>query len=115
MAWSGDGFYYKTFPKPEQGKELSQINQNSRIFYHKLGTDQKNDKLIFFDPDNPKISAYASTTNDGRFLMIYRSKGTYGRSLMVKDLYMPESQFITIVDDYDSCLLYTSPSPRDRG
>jgi len=102
MAWSGDGFYYKTFPKPEQGKELSQINQNSRIFYHKLGTDQKNDKLIFFDPDNPKISAYASTTNDGRFLMIYRSKGTYGRSLMVKDLNMPESQFITIVDDYDS-------------
>ena len=102
MAWSGNGFYYKTFPKPEKGKELSQSNQNSKIFYHELGTDQKNDKLIFFDPDNPKISAYASTTNDGRFLMIYRSKGTYGRSLMVKDLNMPESQFITIVDDYDS-------------
>ena len=102
MAWSGDGFYYKTFPKPEQGKELSQSNQNSKIFYHRLGTDQKNDRLIFFDPENPKISAYASTTNDGRFLMIYRSKGTYGRSLMVKDLIMPESQFITIVDDYDS-------------
>jgi len=102
MAWSGEGFYYKTFPKPEQGKELSQSNQNSKIFYHKLGTDQKHDKLIFFDPENPKISAYASTTNDGRFLMIYRSKGTYGKSLMVKDLINPESQFITIVDDYDS-------------
>ena len=102
MSWSGDGFYYNTFPKPEEGKELSQSNQSSKIYYHKLGTRQENDKIIFSDINNPKISPYPSTTSDGRFLIIYRTKGTYGNSLMVKDLKYPESKLITIVDDYDS-------------
>ena len=58
--------------------------------------------LFFLIPENPQISNYPSTTNDGRFLMIYRTKGTYGRSLMVKDLKKAKSEFIKIVDDYKS-------------
>ena len=88
MSWAGDGFYYNAFPKPEKGKELSQVNQSSKIYYHQLGDSQGDDIVIFSDPENPQISNYPSTTNDGRFLMIYRTKGTYGRSLMVKDLKM---------------------------
>ena len=102
MSWSGNGFFYSSFPKPKQGEELSKINENSKIYYHKIGSKQSEDKLIFYDPDNPKISPYASTTNDGRFLIIYRSKGTYGQSLMVKDLNKPDSDLINIIDDYTS-------------
>ena len=102
MSWAGNGFYYNAFPKPEKGKELSYSNENSKVFYHKLGTAQADDKLIFYDSNNPKISPYPSTTDDGRFLMIYRTKGTYGQSLMVKDLEDPNSKFIPIVDDFNS-------------
>jgi len=102
MSWSGDGFYYNAFPIPEEGKELSQANQSSKVYYHKLGTVQDEDILIFSDIDNPKISPYSSTTSDGRFLMIYRTKGTYGNSLMVKDLDQPDSRFITVINDYKS-------------
>ena len=102
MSWSGNGFFYSSFPKPKEGEELSKINESSKIYYHKIGSKQSEDKLIFYDPDNPKISPYASTTNDGRFLIIYRSKGTYGQSLMIKDLDKPDSDLITIIDDYTS-------------
>ena len=102
MSWSGDGFYYNSFPKPNVGGELSDSNQNSKVFYHKLGTSQSEDTIIFSDPNNPKISSYPSTTDDGRFLMIYRTKGTYGQSLMVSDLNKPDNEFITIVSDYSS-------------
>jgi len=102
MSWSGDGFYYNTYPPPKKGEELSKVNQNGKIFYHKIGTNQINDELIFYDPNNPRISSYPSTTHDGRFLMIYRSKGTYGNSIMVKDLLDNDSDYIFIVDDYNS-------------
>ena len=85
MSWAEDGFYYSTFPKPVDGKEYTQSNEESQIFYHKLGTKQSEDRLIYSDLKNPKISNYASTTSDGRYLLIYRTKGTYGNSLLIKD------------------------------
>ena len=85
--------------KLEKGKELSQVNQSSKIYYHKIGDSQDDDMVIFSDPKNPQISNYPSTTNDGRFLMIYRTKGTYGRSLMVKDLKKDKSEFIKIINE----------------
>ena len=49
MSWVEDGFYYSTFPKPIEGKEYSQSNEGSQIFYHKLGTKQSEDRLIYSD------------------------------------------------------------------
>jgi|TARA_B100001750_G_scaffold37649_1_gene27102 prolyl oligopeptidase len=102
MSWSGEGFYYNAFPRPLPGEEMSGSNKNSKVFYHRLGTRQVDDELIFFDPKTPHVSPYPATTDDGRFLILYRSKGTYGQSLAVKDLSIPDSDFIQIVDDYDS-------------
>ena len=102
MSWVEDGFYYSTFPKPIEGKEYSQSNEGSQIFYHKLGTKQSEDRLIYSDLKNPKISNYASTTSDGRYLLIYRTKGTYGNSLLIKDLNKNDEKFITIVSDFKS-------------
>ena len=102
MSWAESGFYYNAFPKPTDGRELSDINQSSKVFFHKLGTSQSDDSLIFSDLTNPKISNYPSTTNDGRFLIIYRTKGTYGNALLVKDLNNADSEFVSIVDDFTS-------------
>ena len=102
MSWVEGGFYYSTFPKPKEGKEYSQSNEGSQVFFHKLGTDQTEDKLIYSDLKNPKISNYASTTSDGKYLLIYRSKGTYGNSLLVRDLMEKDENFINIINDFKS-------------
>ena len=102
MSWAEDGFYYSTFPKPKEGKEYTQSNEGSQVFFHKLGTDQSEDRLIYSDLKNPKISNYASTTSDGKYLLIYRSKGTYGNSLLVSDLTKKNGKFINIINDFES-------------
>lgn len=51
--WDGDGFYYSAYPRPEEGKEFSNANENHQIYYHKIGTPQSEDALVFSDPANP--------------------------------------------------------------
>ena len=51
--WDGDGFYYSAYPRPEEGKEFSNANENHQIYYHKIGTPQSDDTLVFSDPANP--------------------------------------------------------------
>ena len=102
MSWVDDGFYYNAFPQPKDGRELSEINHSSKVFFHKLGTSQDADRLVFSDSKNPKINNYPSTTKDGGFLIIYRTKGTYGNKLLVKDLRNEGSDFVSIVNDFNS-------------
>ena len=51
--WDGDGFYYSAYPRPEEGKEFSNANENHQVMYHKLGTPQSEDKVVFADPAHP--------------------------------------------------------------
>ena len=53
MSWHGNGFYYTKYPKPDKNNTLSGRNENSKVFYHLLGTTQDADKLVFFDPKPP--------------------------------------------------------------
>jgi len=100
MSWAGDGFYYSRFPTPSEEDVLDASNENSKIYYHALGTDQSDDVLIFEDSANPKISNYAGVTYDEQYLVLYRTKGTHGNSLAVKPLNKPESAFIDIIPDF---------------
>ena len=104
MAWQGNGFYYIRYPRPDENDELSAANENSKVYYHKLGTPQASDELIFYDPETPKISPWVSTTDDERFLFLYRSSGTYGNSLAFKDIKSTNSNWISIIDDYSSSI-----------
>ena len=100
MAWRGNGFYYKKYPTPEEEEEFSGSNENAKVFYHRLGTPQSSDELIFYDPKSPKISPGISVTDDGRFLFLYRSSGTYGVSLAFRDTKYDQQKWTSIVDDY---------------
>ena len=102
-AWKGDGFYYGRFASPVEGQELKSSNENKQIFFHKLGTDQSEDKLIYQEPEHPKRGIYASTTEDERFLLIYLSEGaTNDNALSVLNLDKKGATVQPIITDFDN-------------
>lgn len=100
MSWSGDGFYYRRYPTPEKEDVMDATNENSKVYYHKLGTSQAEDMLVFEDPANPKISNSVSVTDDEHYLLLYRSKGTHGNSLAIRDLTQDGTDFNPIISDF---------------
>jgi prolyl oligopeptidase len=86
IAWKGDGFYYSRYPEPKKGEELTRKNEFHKVYYHKLGTPQSEDQLIFQNTEEPLRTFTAQVTDDERFLIIYESESTSGNQLFVKDL-----------------------------
>ncbi|MCF2491826.1 prolyl oligopeptidase family serine peptidase [Dyadobacter chenhuakuii] len=84
-AWQGDGFYYSRYPKPE-GSALAAKNENHQVYFHKIGTKQSEDKLIFEDPANPQRFHTIGTTEDEQFAVLSvsdRGKGKDGNGLWI--------------------------------
>lgn len=88
-SWYKDGFFYARYDAPSSGTELSGKNENHQIWYHKMGTKQDADKLIFTDKENPLRYYGSQVTEDEKYLFIYVSQGTYGTQLLYKDLDQP--------------------------
>lgn len=101
-AWKGDGFYYGRYPEPKKGAEHSEASINQKIYYHKLGTSQKDDKLIYEDPANPYQYLGAQVTEDERFLLIYIHAGTHGNGIMVQDLTDPNGKLTTLFEGFEN-------------
>ncbi|MAQ76827.1 MAG: S9 family peptidase [Aquimarina sp.] len=103
ISWLGnEGFYYSSYDKPK-GSELSAMTDQHKVYYHKLGTSQKEDKLIFGGtPEEKHRYIGASVSEDDRFLIISASVSTSGNKLFIKDLSKPNSKLITILDHTDS-------------
>ncbi len=81
ISWKGDGFFYSAYDEPKEGDELSGQNRFHKVFYHKLGTSQKEDKLIFQDKEHPLRNFNAYLTKDKAFVMISESESTSGNAL----------------------------------
>jgi len=95
-GWRGDGFYYSRYPAPAKGKELSSANENHQVYFHKVGTPQSADELVFQDPANPQRFHNVDTTEDERFAVLDvsdRGKGKKGNALFVRDLSKNEKEF----------------------
>ena len=102
VAWAGNGFYYSRYPAPETGKSLTSKNTNHQVFYHKLGTAQSGDELVYEDKANPERFHTVSTTDDERFAILTisdRGKGKRGNSLFYRDLSRGDKTFSPIVAD----------------
>lgn len=84
--WWGDGFFYSAYPRPEAGKEFSNANENHQIYYHKIGTPQSADKLIYEDPAHPLHFHTAYVPDGSDYLFVFGSGEGFGTSLMVKNL-----------------------------
>ena len=100
VAWHGDGFFYSRYPEPEKGREKASINENHQVYYHRLGTPQADDRLVYEDPANPQRFHILGTTEDERYAILSiseRGKGKDGNALFVRDLTRQASGFVPLV------------------
>ncbi len=96
VAWQGDGFYYSRYPTPEKGRELTTKNEFQAVYFHKVGTPQTEDVLIYEDKQNPQRFHNVGTTEDQRFAILNiseRGKGKRGNAIFYKDLSKGEKDF----------------------
>ena len=101
ISWEGEGFYYSRYDEPKPGEALSGTNENHKVFYHKLGTSQEEDELIYANPEYPRRNYSAVTTEDEKFLILYESETTSGNAIHVKNLTRPGSRFQNIIQGFD--------------
>jgi prolyl oligopeptidase len=102
IAWRGTGFYYSRYPQPEKGKELSSINEDHQVYYHRLGTPQSSDELVFRDAKNPQRFHTLQTTEDERFAVLDvsdRGTGKQGNAVFVLDLSKPGATFTPLIPE----------------
>jgi len=101
VSWKGnEGFYYSSYDKPK-GSELSAKTDQHKLYFHKLGTKQNQDKVIF-GADQKRRYVGGGVTEDDRYLIITASTSTYGNELYIKDLSKLNSPIVTIVDNFKS-------------
>jgi prolyl oligopeptidase len=99
-AWRGDGFFYSRYPAPAKGKELSSSNENHQVYFHKVGTAQSADELVFEDAANPQRFHTLGTTEDERFAILDvsdRGKGKKGNAVFLRDLSKKEKAFRPLI------------------
>ena len=103
ISWlKNEGFYYSSYDKPK-GSELSAKTDQHKLYYHKLGTSQKEDELIFGGtPEQKHRYVGGRTTQDNKYLIVSASVSTSGNKLFIKDLGDPKSPFVTVQKDTDS-------------
>ena len=103
ISWKdNEGFYYSSYDKPK-GSELSAKTDQHKLYYHKLGTTQKEDKIIFGGtPEEKHRYVFANVTEDQNYLIISAKISTSGNKLFLKDLKDPNSKLVTIVDNVDN-------------
>jgi len=94
VAWTkdGKGFFYGRYPEPPAGKAIETAVRDKRIYYHVLGTNQADDRLMYERPDEPMLFIDADLDETARYLFIQTNKGTSNKNeLFVKDLGDPSS------------------------
>ena len=102
LRWKGnDGFYYSSYDKPKEGSELSAKTQIHKLYYHKLGTSQDEDQLVFGGEENPYRYIFGYLTEDERFLVANAAQSTSGNVLFVKDL-QSGGDFVEIDGDMET-------------
>ncbi len=99
-AWKGnDGFYYSTYDRPKEGSFLAGKTDRHKLYYHKMGTKQKDDKLIYGGTGEPIRYIGVQVTEDQKWLFIYGANSTYGSDMWVMDLTKPGAPIQPMVTD----------------
>ncbi len=102
MSWYGDGFFYSRYPEPAQGDELSGQNLNSKVYFHKVGDPQENDRLIHEDPAHPEWGFSAFVSEDKEILFLMTVESTKGNQLAYRKIKDDGKPFISLVDNFDN-------------
>lgn len=105
VAWTRDnkGFFYTRYDEPKKGTAFQSVNLNEKLMYHRIGTPQKNDVLVYHRPDQPKWGYGLDVTEDGRYLIITVAVGTDDRyRIFYKDLDEPYGMPIELIDNFNN-------------
>lgn len=110
LSWAADGsgFYYSRYPAISAADKYQSLNKNMTVYFHRLGTSQDADEVIYARPDNPDWGPRAFVSDDGEHLVITISVGTDDRySIVHQDLTDPESEPVMVIEgfDYDYSLI----------
>ncbi|HEX3009194.1 MAG TPA: prolyl oligopeptidase family serine peptidase, partial [Bacteroidales bacterium] len=101
ISWDKEGIYYSRYDEPKENKGLTQKNEFQKVYYHKLGTDQKDDKLII-KSDEPTVMYGAQVTEDRNYLIVYESKWGYdGNKIFIKEI-ASKKEFKAIGTGYEN-------------
>ena len=117
VAWQGEGFYYSRYPAPEKGKEKASINENHQVFFHRIGTSQSDDTLVYQDAVNPQRFHTLDTTEDERFAILTiseRGKGKDGNALLVRDLSKNDREFRPVIKEIGDSTFYVVDNVDDK-
>lgn len=102
ISWyKNNGFYYSSYDKPKEGSALSGMTNKHKLYYHKLGTPQSEDQLVFGGEQTPRRYIYGYVSEDENFLVIGAAVSTSGNELYIKDLRKANSPIVTIVDNFE--------------
>ncbi|HYG10409.1 MAG TPA: hypothetical protein VD835_10710, partial [Pyrinomonadaceae bacterium] len=105
-SWTADGkgFFYSRFDEPKAGaSQLAGVNEFQKLYYHRLGTPQADDALIYERKDQKDWGFSGDVTEDGRYLVIHVWVGTDAKNrIYYKDLQTPNSPVVKLLDDFDA-------------
>lgn len=104
-SWTkdGKGFFYSRYDEPPEGARLTKVNYFHKLYYHRLGTPQSEDKLVYHRPDQKEWGFRGSVTEDGRYLIITATHGTDPRNrVFYQDLTKPDAPVVELLNDFDA-------------
>jgi prolyl oligopeptidase len=104
LSWAkdGSGFYYSRFPAPKSEGTYQSLNENHEVYFHKLGTNQSADRLVFATPKRPDLNHFAEVSDDGRWLVVTSSSGTDDRyEVTLIDLKAPKARPRVLIPGFE--------------
>ena len=99
ISWRKDGFYYSAYEPPKEGSDYSGKNEYHTVYYHKLGTPQSEDELIYRDKEHAQRNAGAGVSKDEQYVYISTSESTHGNAMRIKKM---GEDFKIAVDDFET-------------
>lgn len=103
-SWTkdGKGFFYSRYEQPKPGAEFQSLNFNHKLFYHRIGTPQEADVLVYYRPEHPEWQFEGRVSEDGRYLVISIVVGTDARQrIVVRDLTEPYAMPFELIDNFE--------------
>ncbi|MCZ6671299.1 MAG: prolyl oligopeptidase family serine peptidase [Verrucomicrobia bacterium] len=105
VSWAPDssGFFYAKYPDPDQANQFQSLNMEMKVMYHRLGTNQADDVVVYYRPDHPEWGYGLEVTDDGRYLILTAWVGTDAKyRILVKDLRESYAMPVDLIDEFSN-------------
>lgn len=104
-SWTkdGKGVFYSRYPAVDEKAKLTALNYDQKVYFHRLGTPQSEDKVVFERPDDKEMNVGGYVTEDGKWLILYVTKGTSPKNMIFyKDLTKENAKIMPLVDKFEA-------------